>query len=216
VLEKLPDFPPDIKDVLMADLIYKMSRHVNTAGIMIAYKKFGSSEQRDLKRICGDIVLEVPQIVNGPKGAAFRCDALSFLEHPPMRYDCIYLDPPYTPRQYLQYYHLLEYACIPFAQRYRPLPHQVSGIDPSMYRSPYATRRDSQNAFEALVRQACNVANGLVLSYSEAGLLSEDFISSTLSQYGVIHIQKIPSSKYSGGINKKNELTEFLFSLRVT
>lgn len=208
----------DKKSLLLSDLLYKMSKHVNTNGhFKTFHKEFGGlTNKHDVERITAPIVIERPEPSNGPVGKAYCLDAGKMLEGD-LRYDVAYLDPPYNQHQYSGNYHLLEAACLPKKDRYIPKDSQISGIDPKLYKSPFCLKQKCLEAFTGIMNRLVGRSKGAVISYNAKGFIDLATMETTLSKYGQVHVEPIDNCYRIGtrktGTAKKpdRDVREYLF-----
>lgn len=97
------------------------------------------------------------------------------------RNDLVYLDPPYTKRQYAAYYHLLE----TIALGDNPIVEGVGGLRPWKHKaSDFCYKTRALGALTALVG-ALN-AERVMLSYSDDAHIPIDAITRSLKQFGKV------------------------------
>jgi adenine-specific DNA-methyltransferase len=167
------DYPH--RSVALCDLLYKMATHANTSGMFKSFHKKIAGNTRttgvhkhvyacNKKRITTRIQLENPVLPKGPIGKAFQYEAEEFFDKTNECYDAIYIDPPYNTHQYSGNYHLLEQACRPVKTRYIPKDKQTSGIEPSLYKSPYCYKDRFLHTFASLFRKMRDRAKVVVVS----------------------------------------------------
>lgn len=93
--------------------------------------------------------------------------------------DLVYLDPPYTKRQYASYYHILETISIGD----EPVVEGVAGLRP--WRNKASDYCYKVRALKALSNLISNIsANRILLSYSEEGHVPIDDLHKNLQQLG--------------------------------
>ncbi len=217
-----PGYDPDMRDIVLSDLLFKMGKHVNTNGhFKTFHKAFGGLTNRhDVERITTPIVLERPEVLSEPIGKSFCLDANEFVSKIDTVYKCAYLDPPYNQHQYSANYHLLEAACLPLDKRYVPRDTQVSGIDPSLYKSPYCSKQKCMAAFSGLVTGLQRVCNSLVISYNSKGFISMDSMRSFLESKGDVEVKSLDNlyrigTRKSGTAKKpERDVREYLFRVK--
>lgn len=159
--------------LLMGDLISALNRVANIAG---TYGCFLSTWQKpafdriDLRpRALRDVPVDVTATVG---------DVYDLVVAPE---DIVYLDPPYTKRQYASYYHILETVVIGD----RPVVEGVSGLRPWKHKaSPFCYK---SRALDAL----CRLVEGLhsdtvMLSYSAEGHVPMAALIERLELTGVV------------------------------
>jgi adenine-specific DNA-methyltransferase len=157
--------------LLLADLISAVNRVANIAG---TYGCFLSKWQpsalsslvirpRELARIDAEVSVSVAE------AASVR----SLFD------DVVYLDPPYTKRQYAAYYHLIETITVGD----EPVVEGVSGLRPWRHKaSDFCYKVRALGAFVSLV-QGIN-ARRVLISYSEDGHVPIDRLVSALRPLG--------------------------------
>ena len=108
-----------------------------------------------------------------------------------LRVDAVYLDPPYTKRQYAGNYHILEtVAC-----EDEPLAVGDGGLRPwKEQASDFCYRRNAAKAFRKTLEQL-DVPH-VFISYSQDGQVHEDELFSILSDYGKVTLHEQPYSRY--------------------
>jgi len=84
-------------DTLTTSLILALDKVDNTVGVQQAYLKDWC------KRSFNDLTLELPPMIEGPKGNNLSGDCLELKYEPA---DLAYLDPPYSSHSYASYYHI--------------------------------------------------------------------------------------------------------------
>lgn len=212
------------RHIILCELIYKMTVHSNTSGIFKSFHKTFAGGERttgihgfvfrsNRKRITSKITLEPPMPAAGIKGEAFQYEASEFFDKVDDCYDAIYLDPPYNIHQYSGNYHLLEQICRPFADRYIPNSDQVSGIDPSLFKSDYCYKTKVRRKFDLLLDKIKNRTKRVVISYNSKGYLSQQEIHDLCrSKFKSVADIDIAYCNYRGGIKQSEKsVKEFLF-----
>lgn len=123
--------------------------------------------------------------------------------------DVIYLDPPYTKRQYSANYHLLETLAIGD----NPVPQGESGLrDWWPKYSDFCSKRKIENAFKSVLGGE-NYSKAFV-SYSEDGLLSVHDMNRILSTFGAVNMHVIEHKRFrSNKSNLANLLSEYVFEV---
>lgn len=159
--------------VLIADLMSAANRVANTAG---TYGCFLSRWQR---QALADVVL-VPRCLPDVTRAA-RMTAVDVLDLECAPEDTVYLDPPYTKRQYAAYYHILE----TIALGDQPNVDGVGGIRPWRDKaSDYCYKARAASALKKLVT-TCS-ARRVFLSYSTEGHVPIHALASVLDGIGSV------------------------------
>lgn len=128
-----------------------------------------------------------------------------------LRADAVYLDPPYTKRQYAGNYHVLE----TLAREDEPVAAGDGGLRPwTDQASDFCYRRNAGQAFrETLERLA---VPHVFISYSEDGQVQEDELLSILSDFGKVTLHELPHARYRSNDRVKNgSVLERLYHVEV-
>jgi len=139
-------------------------------------------------------------------------DALAIATKPT---DVVYLDPPYTKRQYAAYYHILE----TLAQEDEPIVDGITGLRPWEEKaSPFCYKTKAAAALDKLISQIS--ARRLLISYSSEGHIGPDELNAVIARHGKATVHQFPgfgryapneqSRRNSASIN----LVEYLFDLK--
>lgn len=166
--------------VLLADLLGATNKVANTAG---TYGCFMSRwQQQALQPL---VVLPRLMPSDGPGFTVTSTDATKVEYRPD---DVVYLDPPYTKRQYAAYYHILETIALGDS----PSVTGVGGIRPWKDKaSDYCYRTRAVNALRDLV--AGIPSRRVLMSYSDEGHVSLDELGSVLSPLGDVAVHSLMS-----------------------
>lgn len=157
--------------ILIADLIGAANRVANTAG---TYGCFLSKWQRQSKEPINLVPRTIPNV--SPPAAMSTNDVLDVKVSSD---DTVYLDPPYTKRQYAAYYHILE----TIALGDEPIVEGVCGIRPWRHiASDYCYKSRASSALQKLVLEI--PARRVFLSYSDEGHVPLDVLSEVLESAG--------------------------------
>lgn len=189
-------------------LIESVSSVSNTAGVYGAFLKHWDS------RSYNDLVIEPLDtgLFNDCLGLETYCSRIEDIID---KVDCdiIYLDPPYTQNQYGTQYHLLETLVL----NDNPSISKITGSRPvTPMKSMWSKDMYVQVLFDYVV--AKTKAKYIILSYSNDGILSKDFIESTLKRYGVeetYQCQEIDYKKYNNHkCHEREGHFEYLFFIK--
>jgi len=122
--------------------------------------------------------------------------------------DILYLDPPYTARQYGGDYHLLG----TIARYNHFIPSGITGRC-EYKRSAWASRKSAESQLDDLLKHA--KFKYTFMSYNNEGLLSPSTIKSVMSKYGKYDVAETEYKRFksSAGTHKANTTTEFLHIL---
>ena len=105
--------------------------------------------------------------------------------------DAVYLDPPYTKRQYAGNYHVLE----TLAREDEPIAAGDGGLRPwTDQASDFCYRRSAGQAFRETLKRL-DVPH-VFISYSEDGQVQEDDLFSILSDFGKVTLHQQPHVRY--------------------
>ena len=181
---------------LLHDLILASNRVANIAGTFGYYRsKFCNSSLSEIRLKTSNInkysvkheVIHSPVEVTSKKVVA----------------DAVYLDPPYTKRQYAGNYHILE----TLANEDFPSPQGEGGLrDWKEQASDFCYKRNVHDAFNNVVS---NISAPLIfISYSEDGQIKHDDLIDILAQFGKISIERMPLERYKSNKNGKSGLVE--------
>lgn len=108
-----------------------------------------------------------------------------------LRTDAVYLDPPYTKRQYAGNYHVLE----TLAREDEPVATGDGGLRPwTDQASDFCYRRSAGEAFRETLKRL-GVPH-VFISYSEDGQVQEDELVSILSDFGKVIVHEQPHIRY--------------------
>ena len=195
----------DIEEkVLIADLILATNRVANTAG---TYGCFLSKWQRTS---LDQLVISPRQLrETAPHVSMTTKDVLEIACHPR---DTVYLDPPYTKRQYAAYYHILETVALAD----EPTVIGVCGIRPWRSKaSVYCYKIQAANALSTLIQKIR--AKRVFLSYSAEGQVPLETLTKMFTNLGKVTLHELdrisryrPNRVASEG---NGEVSELLFSI---
>lgn len=180
---------------LIASLIESVSSVSNTAGVYGAFLKKWDS--RALKPI-------VFQPVNAKEARCMQIDAVNDRVENiigKIQCDVLYLDPPYTQNQYGTQYHLFETLVLDDNPKISPVTGSRST---SPYRSDWSKDFKAHILLDKIIAETN--ARHIVMSYSNDGLLSKDYIESVLKRYGRAETYTCKKINYKQYLNwKANE-----------
>ncbi|MDE2888332.1 MAG: DNA adenine methylase [Gemmatimonadota bacterium] len=192
------------ENVLLADLMGSANQVANTAG---TYGCFLSKWQRQSL----DALTLLPRIIpkNGPRVTMTTVDVLKLQCKSK---DTVYLDPPYTKRQYAAYYHILE----TIALGDEPKVKGVCGIRPWQDKaSDYCYKSRAAKAIERLVKAL--PVRRIFLSYSTEGHVSLATLLSVLTVLGTVtkfEIDRVGRYRPNRAASEAaSEVGEVLFSI---
>lgn len=166
--------------VLLADLLGATNKVANTAG---TYGCFMSRWQQQALQ-----VIEILPRLMPIEAPPFTVTSLDATDVECRTEDVVYLDPPYTKRQYAAYYHILETIALGDA----PDVTGVGGIRPWRDKaSDYCYRTRAVGALRDLV--AGIPSRRVLLSYSDEGHVPLDELESVLSPLGRVVVKPLMS-----------------------
>jgi len=117
--------------------------------------------------------------------------------------DAVYLDPPYTKRQYAGNYHILE----TIAQQDYPVAEGDGGLRPwKEQASDFCYRRFAAKAFRRTMEQL--IVPHLFISYSQDGQVHEEELLAILKEFGTVTIHQQSYNRYRSN-NKAKDGTLF-------
>lgn len=192
--------------ILLRDLVKAVSAVSNTAGTYGCYLKSWKGRALQPLRLTAVRMSKLAKL-----GHEVHCDDATYiLERAEV--DAVYLDPPYTKRQYAAYYHLLETL--------------VTGSEPEITgstglpkwedkQSDFCYRRRAGRALKRLVDTVS--ARHLFMSYSEDGHITHDEIVGTLRQRGCVRWWEQTTQRYrsNSGAHRGLSVRERLYHLEV-
>ncbi|HEY0028315.1 MAG TPA: DNA adenine methylase [Allosphingosinicella sp.] len=126
--------------------------------------------------------------------------------------DALYLDPPYTKRQYAGNYHILE----TIAQEDEPIPVGEGGLrDWSDQASDFCYRRRAAGAFRSVLDNC--TAKWVFISYSEDAQLTDYEMAALLCIYGTVHRYDQPLERFRSNarVSRKGDVREHLYVLEM-
>lgn len=186
------------KFYLIASLLESISKVSNVAGVYSAFLK--KWDPRAIKKM-----EFIPVESNGEssfQNEVYNDDVMNLITK--IKGDILYLDPPYTPTQYISQYHVLE----TIAKNDNPETHgKGAHRDNGNQISKWCKKGCVHEEFEKLIANA-NFKH-IILSYSDAGIMSKEYIESVLKRYakeGTYQFKKIDFVKYKSTRAVKREI----------
>jgi len=174
-------------DLLLGDLLHAANRVANIAGTYGCFMKpWLSAARRPLSL--------VPRVL--PRQLApVHVVTGDYWTVPVAPDDVVYLDPPYTKRQYAAYYHVLETIAVGD----QPAVDGVTGLRPwHALASPYCYSRRAPHELKRFVEST--PARAIVLSYSNAGHIPHETILQILGARGSVVFSEHSIGKYSSNL----------------
>jgi len=191
----------DLIFFLLASLIESSDAVSNTTALYTAYlKQFDPKAQQSL-------VLEPAHFeTTNNTHRVFNENANDLIKK--ISGDILYLDPPYTARQYGGDYHLLGTIA-----RYNTfIPSGITGRC-DYKRSAWASSKSAEGQLDDLLKQA--QFKYIFMSYNNEGLMPPATIKSVMSKYGKYDVASTEYKRFksSAGVHKSNTTTEYLHIL---
>lgn len=164
--------------LLLADLIEAASAVANTAGTFGCFlSSWSSTALRHLE-------VTARELRKDP--VRYTCGELDVFSVSTDVQDTLYLDPPYTKRNYAAYYHVLE----TIAHGDEPVVSGITGLRPwESKASPFNYKRRALQAMLSLVRQT--PAQRVLISYSNDGHIELEALAGGLEAWGTVHIHEL-------------------------
>lgn len=193
------------RDLLVADLLIAASRVANIAGT------YGCFLRHWTANALRPIHME-PRTLE-PHRAKHIVTRLDCFEVRTAQDDLLYLDPPYTKRQYAAYYHILE----TIAQGDEPRVAGVTGLRPWRAKaSPFCYKRKALDALMRLVE--ANESRRQLISYSDEGHIALAELTARLSLHGDVRTHKLGViGRYRPNLaarDNRADVSEYLIELR--
>lgn len=190
--------------VLIADLLLAANSVANIAGTYGCFLRNWTPSSRQAIRLCPRKLLPVRR-----KFEVSTRDVFDVNFNP---CDVVYLDPPYTKRQYAAYYHVLETITAGDA----PVVGGVTGLRPWEEKSSlFCYKREALQAMAKLIAQIA--ARRVFISYSSEGHISLADLKNLASSFGkvVVHalgtISRYRPNKAAG--ENGDEVSEYLVEI---
>ncbi|MFR7749809.1 MAG: DNA adenine methylase [Collinsella sp.] len=164
--------------LLIADLIEAANDVANIAGTYGCFLKKWTAQSS------GALVVRPRELFPLAVDSIFRVGDVFTLETSPS--DIVYLDPPYTKRQYASYYHIPE----TIAYHDEPAVEGVAGLRPwKKMASPFCYKTKALNAILECI--AGLDAKRVFLSYSSQGHVSLDDLLERLAECGNVTVHEL-------------------------
>lgn len=191
--------------ILLACLIETISFYANIAGVYAAfYKKWDPRAVKPFR------LRPITILDNGRENVVYHGNSLALVAD--MDVDILYLDPPYNSRQYLPNYHLVE----TIALYDHPCIRGITGIrEDESKKSSFCNAKTALRDLEYIAKNA--TFKYLVLSYNSEGIMPQQDIISTLSNYGRVSLEEFEHLRFKShnkGLSKtKKHVLEQLYIL---
>jgi adenine-specific DNA-methyltransferase len=189
------------KYYLIGSLLESVSKVSNVAGVYSAFLKIWDS--RAVKKM-EFIPIEMNEIESKYQNEVYIEDVNDLITK--IKGDILYLDPPYTPTQYISQYHVLE----TIARNDNPETHgKGAHRNNGNQISNWCKKGLVHEEFEKLIANAN--FKYIVFSYSDAGIMSKEYIEKVLKRYakeGTYEFKKISFIKYKSTRAVAREIKE--------
>lgn len=188
--------------LLVYDLIQATNRVANTAGTYGAFLKSWYERAKD------PLELTPSEIPNGPLDHEIHQQDANELATD-LSIPAVYLDPPYTKRQYASYYHIPE----TIAEKEDPTVSGKTGLpDWEPKSSDYCHKRRAGGKLDGLLSDIDT--DYVFLSYSDEGHITPEELDEILSGHGSVELHTFDHQRYkSNTAAKSGNLTEALYVL---
>jgi adenine-specific DNA-methyltransferase len=211
------DVPSSLQKYFLAPLLVEASKHTNTSGNFKGFYKnsetkigqYGGNGKNALKRILGEIKLELPIFSKYTcKTHVFCSDTNTLISQLPM-VDLVYLDPPYNQHPYGSNYFMLNLI----NDYVEPKEvSKISGIPLNWNRSPY---NSTTTAKEKLFDLCLNVkARYILISFNSDGYIKYEEMVNFLNTIGKVRVfeHTYPTYKASRNLaNRNTHVKEYLY-----
>lgn len=191
--------------LLISTLIYAMNNVANIAGTYGCFLSKWQSNALDK--------IELKPLEIRKKKVVYSVSVSDVFSINSKKEDTVYLDPPYTKRQYASYYHILETAVIGD----EPKVEGVAGLRP--WKNKASIFCYKQKALKALVDLVISQkANRILVSYSNDGHIQLDQLVCELKKTGIVYVRDLGYiGRYRpnviAGANKQ-EVKEYIIDYR--
>jgi adenine-specific DNA-methyltransferase len=191
--------------LLVYDLIRATNEVANTAGTYGAFLKSWYERAQE------PLELTPAEIPDGPLDhEVYQQDANELATD--LSLPAVYLDPPYTKRQYASYYHLPE----TIAQKENPTVSGKTGLpnwEPKS--SDYCYKRRAGGKLDSLLSDLDT--NFVFLSYSDEGHINPDELNEILTNHGSVELHTFDHKRYKSNTEAESgDLTEALYVIDFT
>ena len=220
----ISELPADLQPFFIAPLLSEASVHANTGGVFKGFYKnsrtgvgkFGGNGENALTRILGRISLPFPVFSRyNSRSVITQGDANTIAASGKIpAVDVAYIDPPYNQHPYGSNYFMLNLI----ANYEKPSPEEmsrVSGIPRGWNRSSYNRRRAAKDTFRDLTQNLD--ARYLLVSFNNEGFISEDEMTSILSETGDVKVLESDYNAYRASRNlsaRSIHTREFLYVVK--
>jgi len=189
--------------LLVYDLIRAMNEVANTAGTYGAFLKSWYERAKE------SLELTPAEIPDGTLNHKIYQQDVNELA-PNLSISAVYLDPPYTKRQYASNYHLPETV----AEKDNPTVSGKTGLpDWKPKSSDYCHKRRAGEKLDALLSDLD--VEYVFLSYSDEGHITPEELNEILTGHGSVQLHTFDHQRYKSNTEAKSgDLTEMLYILK--
>jgi adenine-specific DNA-methyltransferase len=192
---------PIERDLLLHDLILAVNRVANIAGTYGYYRSSWNRSAREPLRL-----ERSPPAGAGGEHAVVQGRVEETVAG--LDVDVLYLDPPYTKRQYAGQYHVLETIAVDDD----PDPVGEGGLrDWYDQYSAFCSKRMVRDAFRTVLGNS--PAPTVLLSYSEDALVPAGEMLALLSEFGEVERRELPVARFRSNGGRPGQVTEHLYVL---
>lgn len=220
-------FSQRAKNIILASLMYVMTRHINTSGTMKGFHNgWGGPTKTSLHRIMAEIQLKKLPLIDGESANVYQDYAEKvFINEKIGEVDIIYADLPYNQHQYSANYNHLITICK--NDKYDPgevKQGSRAGIRTDHNRSDFCKSIKNQENIRYAEKAFIDFINNikckyLVVSYNNEGILKIDKLLDILSNNykNFIYVETQTYSKFKGGKNTKqvDSVLEYLLIVKM-
>ena len=226
-----------LKSVILAELLYFMSKNNNTSGVMKGFHNGWGGKKGDSKgRIMNPFELEGIPLIDGIKGKSFSQKAEEvfsihqdeILKSETDMIDVVYADPPYNQHQYSSNYHLLTSAVLNDKWDVGPVVRgSRAGIRKDHNRSQFSmSSKDNEtgtkmahSAFVKFIESLQGKVRYLLVSYNNEGILTLPEMMKILNNDGknTVDVFTKEYAKFRGGksTNVNTKVSEIIFVVKL-
>lgn len=205
IIEWKPYLTDSEEALLIINLLTAATKISNVAGTFGGYLK--KWKKRALEPICLEMSTN---FTTGNKNYSVYNERAEDLISEISNFDILYLDPPYTKRQYSAYYHVLE----TIALYDNPILLGKTGLRNWKEKSSdFCYKAKAGKALKDIISK--NNAPHTYLSYSSDGQMTHEEIISIFEEFGDVQFYQTPYKRYKSQSNvNSNELYERLYYLK--
>ena len=203
--------------VLVSSLLFAADKVANTVGQYDAFlKNLGSPSYNYEGRHVVDsnaysrLRMRMPDLLFETDATVLKADVNAVAQN--HEADVVYLDPPYSERQYVDCYHVLENIA---SWEKPPLSGRTMKFERASLKSDYSRRSTALEAFKQLIQRI--KARFIFVSYSNEGIIPIDDLKATLSLRGVTTVSSKDYSVFGNGAGQsaRRSVVEYLVTCRV-